>query len=125
MTPISIKRNANQPRTTLEGIPQDFVAWAELVHGWTLEHLLSLGTAWAPEGSNALDYLVSDYVWGTENKEGCVYCNSTERLHRGVHGYFVCSECSGAQNVQKDLDNVAHIAGGFVKQEFPAQPPLF
>lgn len=126
MTPIIIKRNAVNPRTTLEGISEEFIAWAQQMHGWNREHLLMIGTAWAPENSNALDHLVGNFVWANDNSTGCNYCNGTEHLHRTAQGYFACAECGGPKYVQKDFATAAHIAGGFVKQEFPpwALPPV-
>jgi hypothetical protein len=73
VTTINIQRFAEQPRTNLEGIPPEFIAWANAVHGWNEAALLEIGRA-AGACGNALDELVTHYLRLSGGGKQCCCC---------------------------------------------------
>ena len=73
MTTIDIQRYADKPRTTLDGIPPEFVRWAEHIHGGDKTALLEIARAAGCSG-NALDELVDHYLELMKGGNRCCCC---------------------------------------------------
>jgi hypothetical protein len=102
MTTITIQRFAEDPRTTLDGIPSAFFAWAKTVHGWDKPALLRIGQAAACSG-NALDELVEHHRRLSEGGKVCCSCSFESAPHSIYGGLLSYCDDEFPLYAEKDL----------------------